>query len=118
MTYGIFVRTDEQGRVIAVNSEGLLPDLTGWVRVGEYESETPYAQGGHFGQPILTDDGAWRYKLVDGQVVERSPEEMASDIQPTVPTVSDTDLALIELAAIVAEQQAALIELAAMMGGV
>lgn len=115
--YGIYVRADDRSRVIAVNSEGLLTSLDGWVRVGEYESDVPYAQGGAFGGPIMTDDGAYRYKLADGRVVERSPEEMAADELPPQTTVSETDLALIELAGIVAEQQAALIELAQMMAG-
>ena len=110
--YGVYVRADGQGRVVEVNSEGLIGSLDGWVRVGEYESDVPYAQGGFFGDPIMTEDGAWRYKLADGEVVERTEEEMAADILPPLPAVSDTDLALIELAEIVARQQETLTELA------
>ena len=116
-TYGIYIRADDQGRVVAVNSEGLLESLDGWVRVGEYESDVPYAQGGAFGEPIKTDGGAWRYKLEDGNVVERSQEEMDADDVPPDPLVSDTELALVELAGMLAEQQAALVELAALIGG-
>ena len=113
--YGIYVRADERGRILAVNSEGLLESLEGWARIGEYESDEPYAQGGFLGGPMVDERGVCRYKLVDGEAVERSPEEMDADYAPPAPRVSDVELALVELAGMLAEQQAALVELAQMI---
>lgn len=115
-TYGIYALADEQGRIVAVNSEGIRKNLDGWTRVGEYESDRPYAQGNFLPGGLLDDRGICRYRLVDGEITERTPEEMDADVTPPMPQVSDTDLALIELASIVAEQQAALVELAMLIG--
>ena len=116
-TYGIYALADERGRVVAVNSEGLLESLDGWTRVGEYESDVPYTQGHVLPGGLIDERGVCRYKLADGEITERTTEEMKADYVPPVPTVTDTDLALIELAGIVAEQQSALVELARLVAG-
>lgn len=126
-TYGIYVLVDEQNRIIAINSEGILSDTTGWTRIDEYESDVPYAQGNYFSDFILDVRGAYRYKLVDGEVIERTPEEMEADVvqdENSETSVSDTDIALTELAALLAEnckrldeQDAALVELASLIVG-
>ena len=118
--YGIYIRVDERGRILAVNSEGLLPSHDGWIMVGEYESDVPYAQGNYFPDLLVDERGVPRYAYdpdSPGKWRERSPEEMDADDVPPAPTVSETDLALVELAGMLAEQQAALIELAGMIAG-
>ena len=67
------------------------------------------------------------YKFIDGHVLNRTQEEMDADYvpqQPPAPVVSETDEALIELAAVAAEntarldeQDMALVELAALISG-
>lgn len=62
--------------------------------------------------------------MVDGVAVERTQEEMDADYHEPIPEPSETDTALVELAALEAEnaarldeQDAALVELAALITG-
>ena len=80
--YHVYARTDEQGRITAVNSSAFVsPDWGTEIDQG-YGDQYHHAQGNYFPQPIYTIDGIPRYKLVDGQAVERTEEEIAADRLP------------------------------------
>ena len=79
--YIVYVRTDELSRVIEVNSSEFIADTTGWVEIDRgYGDHCHHAQGNYFPQPIRTEEGVYKYKLVDGVPVERTAEEIAADI--------------------------------------
>lgn len=40
------------------------------------------AQGNYLPKPLMDEHDRYRYKLVDGEVVERTPEELADDKLP------------------------------------
>lgn len=83
--YIVYVRTDNDNRIISVNSSAFLNDPTDWIKIDEgYGDRYYHAQGNYFPYPILTEDGVFRYKLVDGSVVERTPEEMGADFTPVI----------------------------------
>jgi hypothetical protein len=87
--YEVYIKTNKNGYIIAVNSSEFLSDTAGWVKIDEgYGDKYHHAQGNYFPQPIITDGGAYRYKLVDGAVVECSAEEIAEQeaaLQPGEP---------------------------------
>lgn len=88
--YIVYVRTDDAGRITAINSSAFLPDANGWVRIDNgYGEKYHHAQGNYFPQPIIDERGICRYKLVDGKPVERTQEEMDADYVP--PEVNPTD---------------------------
>ena len=108
--YGVYVKADETGRIIAINSDAFLPALSGWVKIDEgYGDRYHHAQGNYFDKPIMDERGICRYKLVDGKPVERTQEEMDADYAPPVP-VPTAEERMVEI-------EKALIELAALMGG-
>ena len=77
-TYLVYVKTNSSGYITAVNSSAFLTDTTGWVEVDRgYGDKYHHAQGNYFPLPIITDYGAYRYKLVDGKPVECTAEEIA-----------------------------------------
>jgi hypothetical protein len=81
--YIVYMRTDEAGRVVAVNSSEFLTDLTGWIAVDEGEGDRyHHAQGNYLDKPVYDECGRLNYKLVDGKVMERTEEEKANDVQP------------------------------------
>ena len=84
--YIVYVRTDDAGRITAINSSAFLPDATGWVRIDiGYGDKYHHAQGNYFPQPIIDERGICRYKLVDGKPVERTVSEMDADyVEPEV----------------------------------
>lgn len=96
--YGVYVRTDAQGRVTAINSDAFLQDTTGWVKIDE-GSGTRYmhAQGNYLPDMIMDDRGVSRYKLDAGVLVERTAEEMDADAaQIVVPPTNEERIEALE----------------------
>ena len=81
--YDVYVKPDEAGRITAINSSAFLSDTDGWVKIDHGVSDKfHHAQGNYFPQPIMDDRGIYRYKLVYGEAVERTQEEMDADYIP------------------------------------
>lgn len=75
--YIVYVKTKSNGYITAVNSSAFLTDLTNWVEIDRgYDYKYHHAQGNYFPEFIITDGGAYRYKLVNGKPVECTPEEI------------------------------------------
>lgn len=79
--YIVYVKTDEQNRITAVNSSAFLRDTEGWLEIDSgFGDKYHHAQGNYFPLPVYDERGIMRYKLVDGQPVERTIEEMEADL--------------------------------------
>ena len=79
-TYAVLVRTDEQNRIIAINSSAFVADVDGWVQIDEGNGDRyHHAQGNYLPMPLTDDRGVYRYKLADGHAVERTQAEMDGD---------------------------------------
>lgn len=77
--YIVYVKPNDAGYIAAVNSSEFLPDTTGWVEIDRGAGDRHHhAQNNYFDQPIRTESGVYRYKLVDGQPVECTAEEIAA----------------------------------------
>ena len=89
--YVVYANTNSVGYITAVNSSAFLTDATGWTEIDSgYGDKYHHAQGNYFPQPIITDGGAYRYKLVDGQPVECSAEEIAAQEEALKPVDEPT----------------------------
>ena len=86
----VYAKADEDGRVIAINSDAFLTDTSGWIEIDHGTGDKyHHAQGNYLPGPLTDERGVCRYKLEDGAVVERTQEEMdadwvAPDPQPTL----------------------------------
>ena len=92
--YIVFVNSNASGYITEVNSSAFLPDTTGWVTIDRGNGDKyHHAQNNYFPQPIYTESGACRYKLVDGKPVECTAEEIAAQEEANkpeaVPTTED-----------------------------
>lgn len=84
--YIVYVKHNDSGYITAVNSSAFLPDTTGWVAIDSgYGDKFHHAQGNYFPEPIVTMSGAYRYKLVDGEAVECTAEEIAQQEEANKP---------------------------------
>lgn len=123
--YIVYVKVNNAGCIIAINSSAFLSDTTDWIEIDSGNGDKyHHAQGNYFDRPIIDERGIYRYKLVDGVAVGRTQEEMDVDYHEPIPEPSETDIALVELAALESEnaarldeQDAALVELAALITG-
>ena len=85
--YIVYVNPDSNGYITAVSSSAFLADLTDWVEIDRgYGDKCHHAQGNYFPLPIITLGGAYRYKLVDGQPVECTAEEIEAQETALVPS--------------------------------
>ena len=80
----VYVQTDEQSRILRCEGGYTTPaDLTGWVQIDEGTGDRyNLCQSHYFEGGLYTSAGIPRYKLVDGQPVERSEEEIEVDRVP------------------------------------
>lgn len=79
----VYAKINSSGYITNVNSSAFLTDTTDWVQIDSgFGDRFHHAQGNYLPGPLMDDRGVWRYKLVDGSVVERSAEEMDADYAP------------------------------------
>ena len=78
--YIVYVKTDEQNRIIAINSSAFLENTESWIKIDEGLCDRfHHAQGNYFDKSIYTIDGVPRYKLVDGKALERTSDEISAE---------------------------------------
>lgn len=76
--YIVYAKTNTSGYITSVLSSAFLTDTADWTEIDSgYGDKYHYSQNDYFPQPVITEGGAWQYKLVDGAVVECSAEEIA-----------------------------------------
>ena len=93
----VYVLLDSSGYITRIDggyTESNITDLENWVLIDEgYGDRYNLCQGNYFPQPIITDSGAYRYKLIDGMVTECSESEILEQEEAqkrnTPPTLQD-----------------------------
>lgn len=80
-TYKVYVKTDDEGVVTAINSSAFLTDTTGWTKIDEGTSDKyHHAQNHYLDKPLVDDRGIYNYKLVDGKPVLRTNEDKLPEV--------------------------------------
>ena len=75
--YTVYAKTNESGYITEVNSSAFLADTSGWTEIDRGEGDKyHHAQGNYLPGPLITDGGAYRYKLVNSAPLECNPEEI------------------------------------------
>ena len=95
MEYIVYVKTNKNSYITAVNSSEFLADITGWEEIDRGTGDRcHHAQGNYFSEPIEIADGVYRYKLVRGgnkKWRESTQEEIAAQeaaLEPEQPEPS------------------------------
>lgn len=96
MEYIVYIKTNKDCYITSINSSKFLSDTTGWVAIDKgYGDRYRHAQSNYFNKHIITNGGAYRYKLVDNNVLECSNEEIIQQEEsnkmdiPTTSTLED-----------------------------
>lgn len=75
--YIVYVKINSDGYITAVNSSAFLTDNYDWMEIDRgYGDKYHHAQGNYFQMPIITEDSAYRYKLIAGEIVECTENEI------------------------------------------
>lgn len=95
----VLVQTDDAGRVTAINSDAFVSG-DGWTQIDEGEGDRyRHAQNNYLLKPLTDERGVYRYKLVDGLVVQRTQAEMDADFdaRPALePTAEEKERTLLK----------------------
>ena len=92
MEYIVYVKTNSIGYITAVNSSAFLTDTSGWTEIDSGNGDKyHHAQGNYFHQPIITEGGAYRYRVVDGVPTECTAEEIEAQEEALKPGPTATD---------------------------
>ena len=84
--YIVYVKTNPSGYITDINSSAFLVDTTGWFDIDSgYGIKYHHAQGNYVPESIITDGGAYRYKLVNGKAKECTAEEIAQQEEALKP---------------------------------
>lgn len=97
----VYIRTDDQGRIVRCEGEYTLPaDLDGWTLIEEGQpcDRLNLAQSHYFDGGLYTMDGIPRYRWDGTQVVERTEEELEEDraARPAPPPTTDERITILE----------------------
>lgn len=89
--YIVYIKVDSRGLITGCNSSAFLTDLIGWIEIDKgYGDKYHHAQGNYFDKPIITESGAYQYKLENGKPRECTAEEIAeqgaANVSEPVPT--------------------------------
>ena len=94
--YTVYVRADETGRIVEVNSIAFMADTAGWTAIDEgYGDKYHHAQGNYFALPLYGPDGCANYNLEDGTPALRTGAEKAAEIAAR-PTPEPTSVDRVE----------------------
>ena len=79
--YIVYIKTDTENRIIAINSSAFLFDATGWTQIDEgIGDKFHHAQGNYLEKGLVDEHGRYNYRYTNGQVVEIPESE-----KPPVP---------------------------------
>ena len=86
----VYAKVAEDGRVLDINSDDFLNDLTGWVEIDQGTGDKyHHAQGNYLPGPLIDLRGLALYKLEGGKIIPRTAEEIEAGYAPaTVKTIN------------------------------
>lgn len=95
--YNVFIRVDDKGRVVGINSSAFLEDTTGWVQIDSGTGDRyHHAQGNYLPKPVYNWSGIPIYKMEMGEIKERGEEEIRADIKAPEKTEIEKRIETIE----------------------
>ena len=81
-TYKVYVKTNADGIITAINSSAFLSDVTEWTEIDEGEGDKyHHAQNNYLPDGLMDENGIFNYKLTDGKPELRTAEEKAPELE-------------------------------------
>ena len=79
--YSVFVKLGDNNEIVAINSSAFLSDTKGWIEIDSGTGDKyHHAQGNYFDKPLTDENGLYNYKLVDGNIAERTEADKAPEL--------------------------------------
>ena len=85
ITYKVYIKTNSNNLVTAINSSAFLTDLTGWFEIDEGTGDKyHHAQNHYLDKSLIDENGSYNYKYIDGELIERTDEEKKIENLPNI----------------------------------
>ena len=102
MDYIVYIKITENNLITEINSSAFVSNVSGWIEIDRGNGDRyRLAQANYLPMPLLDDNGIYRYKYINGEISERSADEMAADLpvpEPAPPSNAELAAAIAELA--------------------
>jgi hypothetical protein len=93
----VYIKIDAESNIIEVNSEYFINELTDWILIDEGSGDKySHAQKHYFDNPIITNEGIWRYKFNEGNVIEKTESEITMEIS-NLPAPRPSEIEMLNL---------------------
>lgn len=90
---GVYIKTDTNGNITDINSDIFIEDTENWTKIDEGTGDKyAHAQGNYFSESLTTENGIYRYKYIDNEVVEKTAEEIQSEESKIKIPLTETEL--------------------------
>lgn len=104
MEYTVYIKITENNLITEINSSAFVSNVSGWIEIDRGNGDKyRLAQANYLPMPLIDDNGIYRYKYINGEISERSADEMAVDLPgntPTPPSNAELAAAIAELAGV------------------
>lgn len=84
MDYMVYLQTDTNGTITAINSSAFLNDITGWTKIDEGVGDKyHHAQNNYLENGLTDSNGYYNYELVNSVITLKSDAEKQPTLQVT-----------------------------------
>ncbi len=101
----VYIKIDENNNIIRCEGGYTTPDdLTGWIEIDSgYGDKYNLCQSNYFPKSLIDLNGICRYKYLDGNIIEKTSEQIQAEyVPPPEPlTIDDLAAAIQELAEVI-----------------
>lgn len=78
----VYIKTDSNGNITDVNSDIFIEDTENWIKIDEGTGDKyAHAQGNYFSESLTTENGIYRYKYIDNEIIEKTDEEIENETE-------------------------------------
>ena len=89
--YIVYVKINCHEYITEINSSAFLSDLNNWIEIDQgYSDKYHHAQNNYLSNSLITENGAFRYKLINNKVFECTAEEIAAQEEANKPIEQPT----------------------------
>lgn len=82
ITYSVYIKTDTNGNITDINSDVFITDTGDWTKIDEGTGDKyAHAQGMYLSDSLTNENGIYRYKYIDNEVVEKTAEEIENETE-------------------------------------
>lgn len=78
----VYIKTDSNSNITDINSDVFINDIDSWIKIDEgIGDKYTHAQGNYFSESLTTENGIYRYKYIDNEIIEKTDEEIENETE-------------------------------------